>query len=156
MPVVIGGFHTSGCVAMLPTLPADLVQAMERGISLYAGELEGRLDALLVDAHEGASKPLYDFMKDLPDLQEKPVPYLPVAQIRRMSRVRTSFDAGRGCPFLCSFCTIINVQGESRATAARHDVERIIRANLAQGVHKFFITDDNFARNQAWESSSIG
>ena len=151
VPVVIGGFHTSGCVAMLPTLPADLVQAMERGISLYAGELEGRLDALLVDAHEGRLKPLYDFMKDLPDLQEKPVPYLPVAQIRRMSGVRTSFDAGRGCPFLCSFCTIINVQGRKSRHRSAADVERIIRTNLAQGVHKFFITDDNFARNRAWE-----
>ena len=32
------------------------------------------------------------------------------------------------------------------------DVERIVRANLAQGVHNFFITDDNLARNQNWEA----
>jgi radical SAM superfamily enzyme YgiQ (UPF0313 family) len=151
LPVVIGGFHTSGCVAMLRELPADLVQAMAHGITLYAGELEGRMDALLLDVHRDRLAPLYDFMKDLPALEGQPVPYLPVAQIRRMSGARTSFDAGRGCPFLCSFCTIINVQGRKSRHRNADDVERIIRANLAQGVRKFFITDDNFSRNRAWE-----
>jgi radical SAM superfamily enzyme YgiQ (UPF0313 family) len=32
------------------------------------------------------------------------------------------------------------------------DVERLVRANLAQGVFRFFITDDNFARNKNWEA----
>jgi len=32
------------------------------------------------------------------------------------------------------------------------DIERIVRENVAQGVHNFFITDDNFARNRNWES----
>ncbi len=149
---VIGGFHTSGCVAMLPTLPADLTDAMARGISLYAGEIEGRVDALLLDAYHDRLQLLYDFMKEVPDLEGRPVPYLPAAQIRRMSGARTSFDAGRGCPFLCSFCTIINVQGRKSRHRSPDDVEHIIRANLAQGIHKFFITDDNFARNKAWES----
>lgn len=152
LPVVIGGFHTSGCVAMLPTLPDDLVQAMQRGIALYAGELEGRFDALLLDAFHGRLQMLYDFMKDLPHLESAPVPYLPAEQIRRMSGARTSFDAGRGCPFLCSFCTIINVQGRKSRHRSPDDVERIIRANIAQGIHKFFVTDDNFARNRAWEA----
>ena len=65
--------------------------------------------------------------------------------------MRTSFDAGRGCPFLCSFCTIINVQGRKSRSRSADDVERLVRANLAQGVHNFFITDDNLARNQNWE-----
>ena len=85
--------------------------AMDRGISLYAGELEGRMDALFQDAYEKRLKPLYDFMKDPPHLEGQPVPYLPAELVHRMSGARTSFDAGRGCPFLCSFCTIINVQG---------------------------------------------
>jgi hypothetical protein len=32
------------------------------------------------------------------------------------------------------------------------DVEALVRANLAQGVFRFFITDDNFARNRNWEA----
>ena len=32
------------------------------------------------------------------------------------------------------------------------DLERIIRANLAQNIRRFFVTDDNFARNRNWEA----
>ncbi len=53
VPVCIGGFHVSGCIAMLDTLPSDLREAMDRGISLFAGELEGRMDMLLADAWMG-------------------------------------------------------------------------------------------------------
>jgi DNA repair photolyase len=63
----------------------------------------------------------------------------------------SSFDAGRGCPFLCSFCTIINVQGRKSRYRTADDVERIVRANKANGVRYFFITDDNLARNRNWE-----
>jgi hypothetical protein len=31
-------------------------------------------------------------------------------------------------------------------------VERLVRLNWSQGIHKFFVTDDNFARNRNWES----
>jgi radical SAM superfamily enzyme YgiQ (UPF0313 family) len=31
-------------------------------------------------------------------------------------------------------------------------VEQLVRVSLAQGVHRFFITDDNFARNRNWEA----
>jgi radical SAM superfamily enzyme YgiQ (UPF0313 family) len=150
--VCIGGFHVSGCIAMLPQLPADLQEAMDLGISLFAGEAEGRLDDLLRDAYHHRLQPLYNFMSDLPDLEGEPGPFLPVEFLRRTAGVRTSFDAGRGCPFLCSFCTIINVQGRKSRHRSADDVEKIVRANFAQGVHNFFITDDNMARNQNWEA----
>jgi len=151
IPVCIGGFHVSGCLAMLPEIPADLADAMDRGISLFAGELEGRFDRLLEDAYADRLEPLYNFMSDLPALDSQPLPYLPAELVHRMSASRTSFDAGRGCPFLCSFCTIINVQGRKSRYRTADDVERIVRANIRQGIYKFFITDDNFARNKVWE-----
>ncbi len=40
----------------------------------------------------------------------------------------------------------------SRATATPTTSSALVRANLAQGVNRFFITDDNFARNQNWEA----
>jgi radical SAM superfamily enzyme YgiQ (UPF0313 family) len=149
--VCIGGFHVSGCVSMLPSLPADLQEAMGLGISLFAGEVEGRLDSLLSAAYHHQLEPLYNFMNDLPGLEGAAVPFLPLDVVRRTSGLRTSFDAGRGCPFLCSFCTIINVQGRKSRSRNADDVERIVRDNLAQGVHNFFITDDNLARNENWE-----
>ncbi len=152
IPVCIGGFHVSGCLAMLPEVPPDLRAAMDLGITLFAGEAEGRLEALLRAADRGELAPMYNYMSDLPGLDGAPMPYLPAETIRRTSGMRASLDAGRGCPFLCSFCTIINVQGRKSRTRSAEDVERIVRANLAQGVHNFFITDDNLARNQNWEA----
>src|SRR5271154_679310 len=49
--VAVGGFHVSGCIAMLPELQPDLKQAQALGIILYAGESEGRLADLLRDIH---------------------------------------------------------------------------------------------------------
>jgi hypothetical protein len=147
----IGGFHVSGCLAMLPDVPADLQAAMDAGVSLFAGELEGRLDRLLRDAYEGRLEPLYNYTAELPNLEGQPSPYLPADVVGRMTETRASFDAGRGCPFTCSFCTIINVQGRESRHRTPDDIERIVRANVAQGIHKFFITDDNFARNTGWE-----
>ena len=59
-------------------------------------------------------------------------------------------DLGRGCPYQCSFCTIINVQGRKSRFRSPDDLEKIIRDNYAQRIRRFFITDDNFARNRDW------
>jgi hypothetical protein len=152
IPVAMGGFHVSGCISMLDGHAVDLDACRELGIAMFAGEAEGRLDEVLCDAAARRLKPLYDFMKDLPSLEQTPVPMLPRRHIRRTLGHNTSFDAGRGCPYQCSFCTIINVQGRKSRYRSADDVERLVRLNWAQGVHKFFITDDNFARNKKWES----
>ena len=149
--VAIGGFHVSGCLAMLPQMPDDLKEAQALGISLFAGEAEDRLELVLRDAATGTLQPLYDFMNDLPSIEAAPTPFLPVERVERTGGRVTSFDAGRGCPFQCSFCTIINVQGRKSRYRTPDDVEAIVRANLAQGVRAFFITDDNLARNKNWE-----
>ena len=49
VPVVIGGFHVSGCISMLPELPPDLKEAQALGVILFAGEAEGRITELLGD-----------------------------------------------------------------------------------------------------------
>jgi radical SAM superfamily enzyme YgiQ (UPF0313 family) len=137
---------------MLPELTPELREALNLGISLFAGEAEGRFEELLKSAYAGTPEPIYNYMNDLPGLEGAPPPYLPAGVVRGTRAMRTSFDAGRGCPFLCSFCTIINVQGRKSRSRSADDVEQIVRANLAQGINNFFITDDNLARNQNWET----
>jgi hypothetical protein len=44
------------------------------------------------------------------------------------------------------------VQGRKSRRRSPDDVEHIIRQNWAEGIHRFFITDDNLARNKDWES----
>ncbi|NVN86090.1 MAG: radical SAM protein [Rhodopseudomonas sp.] len=152
LPVCIGGFHVSGCIAMLPELPADIRAAQEMGIALFAGEAENhRLDEVVHDAYFGKMKPLYNYMDDLPSLEGEPIVILPREHVRRTAGSLSSVDLGRGCPYQCSFCTIINVQGRKSRFRSSDDLERIVRENYAQGVRRFFITDDNFARNKHWE-----
>ncbi|HET7714829.1 MAG TPA: radical SAM protein [Bauldia sp.] len=153
IPVCIGGFHVSGCIAMLPELPPDIRDAQRLGISLFAGEAEERrLDGVLRDAWSGTLKPLYNYMDNLPNLAGEPPPILPRKHVTRTSGSLSSIDLGRGCPYQCSFCTIINVQGRKSRIRSADDLERIVRENHAEGIRRFFITDDNFARNREWES----
>jgi hypothetical protein len=149
--VAIGGFHISGTMAMLDDIDPYVQAAQEMGVTLFAGEAEGRLEQVLKDAYFDQLLPVYNFMDDLPNIEGVASPLLPAERIKRTAGATTSFDAGRGCPFACSFCTIINVQGRKSRRRSPDDIEQIVRINIAQGLTSFFITDDNFARNKDWE-----
>ncbi|MEO0978256.1 MAG: radical SAM protein [Pseudomonadota bacterium] len=152
LQTAIGGFHVSGCISMLDEMPPEMVELQSEGVSYFAGEAEDRrLDLVFRDAWAGELKPLYNFMADLPSLEGEPTPILPPKHIQFTAGSHSSFDLGRGCPFQCSFCTIINVQGRKSRFRSADDLEQIIRDNYQQGINRFFITDDNFARNREWE-----
>jgi hypothetical protein len=87
----------------------------------------------------------------LPGLEGTPTPFLPSRVLKRTANHYASFDAGRGCPYQCSFCTIINVQGRKSRRRTPDDIEHLLRQHLSHGFHWFFVTDDNFARNRDWE-----
>jgi len=152
IPVAMGGFHVSGCLSMLDGRAVELDACRDIGVAMFAGEAENRLDAVLQDAAADRLAPVYDFVNDLPGIEGTPVPFLPRPYVSRTLGLSTSFDAGRGCPYQCSFCTIINVQGRKSRYRSADDVEHLVRLNWAHGISKFFITDDNFARNKAWEA----
>lgn len=152
IPVLIGGFHVSGCLSMLDKIPEDLRAAMQDGITLVAGEVEETWGDILKDACQGVLKPLYNFLDDLPGLQEQSAPILPPEVVSRYVGSLATFDAGRGCPFTCSFCTIINVQGRKSRFRTADDVEAIVRENWKNGIRRYFVTDDDFARNRNWEA----
>jgi len=151
-PVCIGGFHVSGCVSMLEKLPQELIDAQERGVSLFAGEAEsGRLDQVLIDACQRSLRPLYDFHDQIVPLENPPAPVIPEYLLKRYMISISSIDLGRGCPFNCSFCCIINVHGHKSRSRSVDDLEKFVRNAAAQGVKNVFITDDNLARNRNWE-----
>jgi hypothetical protein len=61
-----------------------------------------------------------------------------------------TIDTSRGCPYNCSFCTIINVQGRKMRFRSSTSVLTAIEENYAHGIRFYFFTDDNFARNPMW------
>ena len=111
---------------------------------------------MLRDAWNGRLKPIYNYLNDLPSLAGAPLSGAAARIAQAQFEGWSSFDLGRGCPFQCSFCTIINVQGRKSRFRTADDLEAIVRENLAQGVKAFFITDDNLARNRTGRSSSTG
>ena len=149
--VMIGGFHVSGCISMLPDLPVELKDAISEGITLVAGEIEGRWGHILKDAYSGKLAPLYNLLGEKPLLSGSPPPIMPMELISRYVGKLTTIDAGRGCPFECSFCTVINVQGRKSRGRAADEVEWAIRENFKHGIKRYFITDDNFSRHRDWE-----
>jgi pyruvate-formate lyase-activating enzyme len=153
VPVCIGGFHVSGCVAMLGPEAEELAPARELGVSMFAGEAEeGRLDEVLRDGFHDRLKPLYNCIDALPSLSDAPPPMVSREVVERTYQRWSSFDLGRGCPFECPFCTIINVQGRKSRFRDVDDLERIVRDSREMGVWRFFVTDDDLARNRNWEA----
>ena len=54
-------------------------------------------------------------------------------------------------PLNASFCTIINVQGNTMRGRTADDIGALIKRNQEQGIRGYFVTDDNFARHPHWE-----
>ena len=153
VPVIVGGFHVSGMLALFPTVSPEIQQLVDAGVSVVAGEVEHRWEDLLRDAYEGRLQPVYRFLNDLPDLSDVPRPVVSKRYLRRF--IASNFgtvDSSRGCPFKCSFCTIINVQGRRNRHRSPASIADMIRRSYREsGVYFYFFTDDNFARNPAWD-----
>jgi radical SAM superfamily enzyme YgiQ (UPF0313 family) len=154
LPVMIGGFHVSGLLALADRIPDDIQALMDQGVTIVKGEVEETWGSLLQDALHGRLNPLYDFLNDKPDLYAKPIPRVHRSYMKRFAFSGFgTIDAGRGCPYDCSFCTIINVQGKKMRHRSADLIEERIREDYAKnGIRFYFFTDDNFARNKSWEA----
>jgi hypothetical protein len=151
--VMIGGFHVSGMLALFDKPSHELQRLLDYGVTLVKGEVEapGVMAMLLRDAVNGAMKPVYN-ITEFPDLANAPVP-LANGKLQRhfLHRRTATIDTSRGCPFKCSFCTIINVQGHKMRYRPPALVLKAIEENYARGIRSYFFTDDNFSRNPVWE-----
>ena len=83
VPVILGGFHISGCFSMLPDIPLEIQEALDRGLALFAGEAEGHLEEVLKDTHQGQLQRVYNFLSDSPSLSGAPAPFLPVNVVKK-------------------------------------------------------------------------
>lgn len=154
LTVLLGGFHVTGCLELMPEIPPDIQELLDQGVTVVKGEVEASWGGLLLDAIHGRLRPLYDFTGDKPDLAGKPLPVIRKQYLRKFAASNFgTLDCGRGCPYACSFCTIINVQGRTMRFRTAEEIAAKLRHNhRAHGVTFYFFTDDNFARNQNWEA----
>ncbi|MCA8946657.1 MAG: radical SAM protein, partial [Planctomycetes bacterium] len=112
LDVLIGGFHVSGVNALLPGRSPEVQQLVDIGVHVVRGEVDARWGEILTRLLNGTLPTWFDLLTEQPDLSRLP---LPVTDGHYMHRFAVSdlgtIDASRGCPFNCSFCTIVNVQG---------------------------------------------
>ncbi|MDX9973858.1 MAG: radical SAM protein [FCB group bacterium] len=153
IPVMIGGFHVSGVLAMFHEPTPELECLLNRGVTLVRGEVDGPgvLEGILRDALDDRLQPLYEITEP-PDLSNAPVP-MADARYRKRFANNGSFtiDTSRGCPFNCSFCTVINVQGRTMRYRSVECVLKAVEDNHKNSRSFCFFTDDNMARNPLWE-----
>jgi radical SAM superfamily enzyme YgiQ (UPF0313 family) len=156
--VIIGGFHTSGTINMLGDQEPDIQALVKESITIVSGEVEENWTGILADALYGRLKPIYSFAQDLQslvDIGNSPLPRISPKTMRHFAK--PSFgttDTSRGCPFACSFCTIINVQGRKMRERSPESIAELLGTNYREhGVSFYFFTDDNFARKKLWRET---
>lgn len=158
--VIIGGFHTSGTINMLSEQEPDIQELFRESICVVSGEVEGKWEMILADFLNGGLKPLYSFAQDLQSLVNIDVAPLPKTSPKTMRhfahRAFGTADTSRGCPFACTFCTIINVQGRKMRERSPQSIARMIRKNYVEHeISFYFFTDDNFARKKYWRETFV-
>jgi radical SAM superfamily enzyme YgiQ (UPF0313 family) len=152
LQVLIGGFHVSGTLALSQSITPEIQELIDLGVSVVKGEVEDTWGDLLLDAAEDRLKPVYDFLDRKPDLYSQPIPMIHRQYLKKfiVSNFGT-IDCSRGCPFNCSFCTIINVQGREMRVRSPELLVQTLRDNYRlHRLYFYFFTDDNFARNTSW------
>jgi radical SAM superfamily enzyme YgiQ (UPF0313 family) len=153
---VIGGFHVSGTLSMAPDWEPAFADVPASGAILYGGELENGIDGLLADLWAGTPAPVYNHLKTAVDMSLAPRQTVNPELAALTVDKPYGMEVSRGCPFLCSFCSIINVHGRTMRSRDPAQIEHYLRdcARATKGgkgkLVTLFITDDNFARNPAW------
>jgi len=152
LQVLIGGFHVSGMLALSPAITPEIQELIDLGVTVVKGEVEETWGDLLRDAAEDRLQPVYDFLDRKPDLYAQPIPMIRRKYLKKfVTSNYGTVDCSRGCPFNCSFCSIINVQGREMRVRSPELLAQSLRDNYR--LHKvcfYFFTDDNFARNSCW------
>jgi radical SAM superfamily enzyme YgiQ (UPF0313 family) len=156
--VIIGGFHTSGTINMLGEQEPDIQELVRESICVVSGEVEGKWEMILADFLDSKLKPIYSFAQDLQSLVNIESSPLPKTSPKTMEHFAYpnfgTADTSRGCPFACSFCTIINVQGRKMRERSPESIADLLRRNYREhGISFYFFTDDNFARKKLWRET---
>ena len=151
--VMIGGFHVAGVLSLFDQPTPELQTLLDHGVTLVAGESEtpGVLESLYQDALHDQLQPIYRLPK-APDITNAPLPQADPKYIDHFGARWATIDSSRGCPYGCTFCTVINIQGRKMRCRSAESVIETVRNNHAKGIVNFFFTDDNFARSKHWES----
>jgi radical SAM superfamily enzyme YgiQ (UPF0313 family) len=116
---------------------------------LVRGELEAVAAKLFADLKQGCWREEYDGGR--PDLSSSPVPRWDLYPNERA--VEGALQTGRGCPFECEFCDVIQYLGRRQRFKGLGQIRAELDELYRHGYRRVFLCDDNFtvARKRAKE-----
>jgi len=120
--------------------------------SIFLGEAEGRMEALLDDFNRGELKKVYNFMLQNPAIES-------VGPARRDLYDRDLynhkgvqmvdlFHASRGCRFSCYPCAVTYLGGR---TFRPRPIDKVVEELATIENNRLFIVDNSLAQNKEWE-----
>lgn len=139
--VVMGGYH----VSILPQ------EALEFCDAVCVGEGETVWRQMLLDIENGSLQKIYQ-AKELIELSEVPWPNRSLVS-NKWFGVKNFIQTSRGCPFSCSFCSIIKFFGHTYRLRPVSDVIAEIKYLKKKGHLKWntvFFADDNICGSPAY------
>jgi radical SAM superfamily enzyme YgiQ (UPF0313 family) len=136
---VIGGPHPMTC---------DTTLLQGRGVSFALCEAELVWPQILADALEGELTPLYGGEHRWAERLDPPVIKPPTPKdLARYTVPMLGIYPARGCPYSCSFCSVITIAGHRVRTQPVETTLASLRAAKKAGVRLILFTSDNFNKN---------
>jgi radical SAM superfamily enzyme YgiQ (UPF0313 family) len=159
----------SGMLVQRPSMLDVAKRARARGKLIVAGgphatatpdALEAYVDTIVVGEAEDLIAPLCAALEadpsalparfvasERPDLKRLPPPRYDLLDIRAYHAIGVQW--GRGCPFRCEFCDIVELFGRQPRTKEPEQLCRELDVLLATGFRgSLFVVDDNFVGNR--------
>lgn len=162
LPVIMGGFHISSHSPSCEFLKSA-------GITVVIGEAETTWPTLLDDYLASRLRSSYqvaDGVRAKTGTADITVPliheaHLPAVDARYVKRffnpTFSTIDTSRGCPFVCSYCSVKNVMGRSmRSRDPQRVVDWFRDAYDRHGISNFLVVDDDFFRSPSWDQILSG
>ena len=120
-------------------------EAMKHVDSVVIGDAEISFPKLLQDFEEtGKIKPLYNF--PINELKNLPIPRYELLTQKKIG-LMLPVQAGRGCSFTCSFCSIACLYEGKYLFRPVDEVIRDIKEVKRLGFKRFYLIDDNIVSN---------
>lgn len=136
---VIGGPHPMTC---------DTTMLQGRGVSFSLSEAELVLPTILHDALHGELQAVYGTEQRWQRELQSPVLIPPSKKIQRRYVDRSlGVYPARGCPYSCTFCSVIKISGQVVRTVPTETIIETLKRAKAAGVKHIVFTSDNFNKN---------
>jgi pyruvate-formate lyase-activating enzyme len=133
---VLGGPHPMTC---------DTSEVEGRGVSFAQVEAELVWPAILADAFNGELQPIYSQDDRWQEKLEGPALEPPSRQqLRRFVVPMMGVYPARGCPYRCSFCSVIKIAGRQVRSQPIDTTLTTLRLAHDAGVRLVMFTSDNF------------